>query len=122
VCWEGHDSSSKEEDNNESTEEGLTAGSFLLPGRPMKTTMETMVGTSTTESMAMMAPPATIVSETTAATAAAVTMMVMSVWFLQSSTASSQAPTDGMLASMYQADRLALGAIGPSLVMTPSFL
>jgi hypothetical protein len=47
--------------------------------------------------------------------------MVMSARFLQSSTASSQAPTGGRLASMYQADRLALGAIGPSLVMTPSF-
>jgi hypothetical protein len=48
-------------------------------------------------------------------------VMVMSAWFHQSSTASSQAPTGGRLASMYQADRLALGAIDPSLVMTPSF-
>jgi hypothetical protein len=84
---------------------------------PMKTT----VGTLTMESTMMMAPPAMIVSEMTAATAIAVMTMVMSVQFLQSSAASSQAPTGGRLASMYQADRLALGAIGPSLVMTFPF-
>jgi hypothetical protein len=87
----------------------------------MKMTMETTVGTPTTESTVMMAPPATIVSETTAAMAAALMTMVMLAWFLQSSVASSQAPTGGRLASMYEADRLDLGAIGPSLVMTPSF-
>jgi hypothetical protein len=90
-------------------------------GRSMKTTMETMAGTLMTESTATMAPPATIVLETTTATAAVVMMMEMSVRFLQSSTASSQAPTGGRLASMYQANRLALVVIGPSLVMTPSF-
>jgi hypothetical protein len=74
------------------------------PGRPMKMTMDTTSGTP------MMA-----------ATAAAVMTMAMSAQFLQSSAASSQAPTGGRLASMYQADRLALGALGPSLVMTPSF-
>jgi hypothetical protein len=82
------------------------------PGHPFKTTMESTV---------MMAPPAMIVPEKTATTAAAVMMMVMSAWLLQSRTACSQAPTGGRLASMYQADRLALWAIGPSLVMTPSF-
>jgi hypothetical protein len=88
----------------------------------MKTMMETMAGTPTTESTVMMAPPATIVPETTAVMAAMVMTMVMSVWILQSSAASSQAPTGDGLASMYQADRLALGAIGPSLVMTFLFL
>jgi hypothetical protein len=75
------------------------------PSHPMKTTME---------STATMAPPATIVPEMTAA----VMMMVMLARSLQSSATSSQAPTGGRLASMYQADRLALGAIGPSLVIT----
>jgi hypothetical protein len=32
VSWEGHDSSSKEEDGDESTEEDPTAGSFLRTG------------------------------------------------------------------------------------------
>jgi hypothetical protein len=41
--------------------------------------------------------------------------MMISAWFLQSNTTSSQAPTGGRVASMYQADRLALGAIGPPL-------
>jgi hypothetical protein len=91
------------------------------PGHPMKMLMETTAGTLTTESTATMAPPATLVPKMTAATIAAVMMMAMSVRFFQSSAASSQAPTGGRLASMYQADRLALGAIGPSLVMTPSF-
>jgi hypothetical protein len=83
------------------------------PGCPMKMTMETMAGTPTTESTATMAPPAMIVLETTTAMAVAMMMMVMSARFLQSSVASSQAPTGGRLASMYQADRLALGAIDP---------
>jgi hypothetical protein len=87
----------------------------------MKTMIEMTVGTPTMESTMTMAPPATIVPEMMAVTAAVVMMMVMSAWFLQSSAASSQAPTGGRLASMYQADRLALGAIGPSLVMAPSF-
>jgi hypothetical protein len=80
--------------------------------------MKTTAGTTMTESTAMMAPPATIVPEMTAATVAAVMTMVMLMWSLQSSVVSSQAPTSGRLASMYQADRLALGAINPSLVMT----
>jgi hypothetical protein len=42
----------------------------------------------------------------------------LSARFLQSTAASSQAPTGGRLASMYQANRLALWAIGPSFVMT----
>jgi hypothetical protein len=66
-------------------------------------------------------PPVMIVPETMAATAAVVMMMVMSARFLQSSATSSQAPTSGRLASMYQADSLALGAIAPPLVMAPSF-
>jgi hypothetical protein len=82
----------------------------------MKTTMGMMVSTVT------MAPPATIVPEMMAATTIVVMTMVMSAWSLQSSTTSSQAPTGGWLALMYQADRLALGAIGPSLVMTFPFL
>jgi hypothetical protein len=86
----------------------------------MKTMMEMMVGTPMMESTAMMGPPAMILSETMAATVAAVMMMVVSARFLQSSATSYQAPTGGRLASMYQADRLALGAIGSSLVMTPS--
>jgi hypothetical protein len=77
--------------------------------------MKTTAGTPTMESTATMAPPATTVPETTVATAAAVMMMVMSARFLQSCAASSQAPTGGRLALMYQADRLALGAIGPPL-------
>jgi hypothetical protein len=80
--------------------------------------MEMTAGTPMTESTVTMAPPATIVPETMAAMTAAVITMVMSAWSLQSSAASSQAPTGGRLASMYQADRLALGAIDPSLVMT----
>jgi hypothetical protein len=72
----------------------------------------------TTESMATMAPPAMIVLEMTTPTTAAVMTMVMLARSLQSSAASSQAPTGGRLALMYQADRLALGAIDPSLVMT----
>jgi hypothetical protein len=87
----------------------------------MKMTMEMMAETPTTESMAMMAPPAMIVPKMMAVTAAAVMTMVILAQFLQSSAASSQAPTGGRLASMYQVDRLALGVIGPSLVMTPSF-
>jgi hypothetical protein len=89
-----------------------------VPGRPMKTT----AGTPMMESTAMMAPPAMIVQETMTTMAAAVMTMVMSARFLQLSTASSPAPTGGRLASMYQADRLALRAIGPSLVMTPFFM
>jgi hypothetical protein len=92
------------------------------PGHPMKMMMGMMAGTPTMESTATMTPPAMIVPETMAATAAAVMMMVMSAWFLQSSATRSQAPTGGRLASMYQANRLALRVIGPSLVMTPSFL
>jgi hypothetical protein len=88
------------------------------PSRLMKTTMEMTAGTPMTESTVMMAPPATIVPEMMAAMTASVITMVMSAWSLQSSVASSQAPTGGRLASMYQADRLALGAIDPSLVMT----
>jgi hypothetical protein len=117
VSWEGHDSSSEEEDDDESTEEDPTVGSFLRARSSMKTT----VGTPTTESTTTMAPLATIVLETIAVKAAAVMTIVMLVRFLQSSTTSSQAPTGGRLASMYQANRLALGAISPSLVMTPSF-
>jgi hypothetical protein len=83
--------------------------------------MEMTAGTLTTESTATMAPQATIVSETTVATVAVVMMMVMLVWFLHSGATSYQAPTGGRLASMYQANSLALGVIGPSLVMTPSF-
>jgi hypothetical protein len=83
----------------------------------MKTTMETMAGTLTMESMATMAPPAMIVLEMTAATVAVAMMMVMSARFLQSSVASSQAPTGGRLASMYQGNRLALGEISSSFVM-----
>jgi hypothetical protein len=89
------------------------------PAHPMKMTMETIAGTPMMESTTTMAPLAMIVSETTAAMTAAVMVMVMSARFLQSSASSSQAPTGGRLASMYQADRLALGVIGPSLVMTP---
>jgi hypothetical protein len=89
-------------------------------GRPMKTTMEMTAWTPMTESTAMMAPPTTIVPETTVVTAKVVMMMVMSVQFLQSSAASSQAPNCGRLASMYRADRFPLGVISPSLVMTPS--
>jgi hypothetical protein len=59
------------------------------PGHLMKTT----AGTSMTELMTMMAPPATIVPETTAVTTAVVMTIVMSTRFLQSSAASSQAPT-----------------------------
>jgi hypothetical protein len=66
----------------------------------------------------MMAPPAMIVPETTAVMVAVVMKMVMSVRSLQSSAASSQTPTGGRLASMYEVDRLPLGAISPSLVMT----
>jgi hypothetical protein len=88
------------------------------PGRPMKTT----AGTPMMESTAMMAPPAMIVQETTTTMAAAVMTMVMSARFLQLSTTCSPAPTGGRLALMYQADRLALRAIGPSLVMTPFFM
>jgi hypothetical protein len=86
----------------------------------MKMMMEMTAGTPTTESTAMMAPPVTIVPETMVATTTAVMTMVMLARFLQSSAASSQVPTGVRLASMYQADRLALGAIGPSLVMAPS--
>jgi hypothetical protein len=88
------------------------------PSRPMKMMMETTAGTLMTESTTTMAPPAMIVPEMTAATAIAVMTMVMSTLSLQSSATSSQAPTSGRLASMYQADRLALGVIGPSHVMT----
>jgi hypothetical protein len=86
----------------------------------MKTMMETTAGIPTTESTAMMDPPEMIVPETMAATAEAVMTMVMLAWFLQSIAASSEAPTGGRLASMYQADRLALGVIDPSLVLSPS--
>jgi hypothetical protein len=65
-----------------------------------------------------MASLATMVPETTAATAATTMMMVMSARFPQSGAAISQAPTGGRLVSMYQADRLALGVIDSSFVMT----
>jgi hypothetical protein len=65
----------------------------------------------------MMASPVMMVPETTTTTVAAVMTMVMSARFPQSSTTSSQAPTGGRLVLMYQADRLALGAID-SFVMT----
>jgi hypothetical protein len=58
------------------------------------------------------------VPETTAVTAVVVMTMVMSAQFPQSSAASSRAPTGGRLVSMYQTDRLALGAIDSSFVMT----
>jgi hypothetical protein len=80
--------------------------------------MKTTAGSPTTESTVTMASPATMVPETTAATAATAMTMVMSAQFPQSSAASSQAPTGGRLVSMYQADRLALGAIDSSFVMT----
>jgi hypothetical protein len=101
--------------------ENSISSSIFGDGHPMKTMMEMTAGTPTTESTTIMALPVTIVLETTAATSAAVKTMVTSARFLQSSATSSQAPTGGRLVSMYQADRLALGAIVPSLVMTPSF-
>jgi hypothetical protein len=61
----------------------------------MKMTMETMVGTSMIEPMAMMAPLVMMVPETTVVTAATVMMMAMSARFLQSSTIDFQAPTGG---------------------------
>jgi hypothetical protein len=45
------------------------------PGRPMKTTMKTTTGTPMTESMAMMASPATMALETMAAAAMMVVML-----------------------------------------------
>jgi hypothetical protein len=64
-----------------------------------KTTMETTVGTPTTELTTTMAPPVTTVQEMMAATAAVVVV----------------------LASMYQPVKSALGAIGLSFVMTPFY-
>jgi hypothetical protein len=80
--------------------------------------MKTTAGTPMMESTTMMASLATMVPETTAATVAATMMMVMSARFPNQAPQVSQAPTGGRLVSMYQADRLALGAIDCSFVMT----
>jgi hypothetical protein len=114
VSWEAHDSSSKEEDGDESTEEDPTAGSFLRA----KSSDEDGGGDPDDGVNGDDGSTSDDVPKTTSAMAAAVMTMVMSVWSLQSSAASSQTPTGGRLASMYQTDRLALGAIGPSFVMT----
>jgi hypothetical protein len=75
--------------------------------------MKTTAGTPTTESTTMMASAVTMVLEVTAAM-----IMVMSVRFPNQAPQVSQAPTGGRLVSMYQADRLALGAIDSSFLMT----
>jgi hypothetical protein len=75
--------------------------------------MKTTVGTPTTESTAMMASAVTMVLEVTAAM-----IMVMSARFPNQAPQVSQAPTGGRLVSIYQADRLALGAINSSFLMT----
>jgi hypothetical protein len=108
VSWEGHDSSSEEEDDDESTEEDLTVGSFLRTGSSDEddgvdgddgftnddgARDDGSDGGSSDDDGDVGTVP-------------------------ESSAASSQAPTGGRLVSMYQANRLALGAIDSSFVMT----
>jgi hypothetical protein len=114
VSWEGHDSSSEEEDGDESTEEDLTAGCFLRAGLSDEDDGgDPYDGVDGDDGFTNDDGAGDDDSDGGSGDDDGDVGTVP-----RSSAANSQAPTGGRLVSMYEADRLALGAIDSSFVMT----
>jgi hypothetical protein len=114
VSWEGHDSSSEEEDGDESTEKDPAAGSFLCAGSSDEDDDgDPDDGVDGDDGFTSDDGARDDGSDDGSGDDDGNVGAVP-----QSSATSSQAPTGGRLVSMYKADRLALGAIDSSFVMT----